>query len=247
MAAPHKPASRFLDQLRERSDAVRKHQTDAHRPIEDMLRDMDRQLWSAFRWLDEVLRHLEVIRPTVQHTFHIMGVLSIASPRYERGFISYRRKPVASMELLEHVEIFYRLSQDNPVTMKVQPASASSIEERLRAAQLQFRYDTELDEHRVVRNGIFTVTPAITASVRLVPDYRRQRVEVTLRNVDRFESVILDFAANGLNEAALEDLVHLILGEGNQFLRRAPLAGMGASRHDHALEQAAAKQATRVA
>ena len=243
-AAPHKPASRFLDQLRERSDAVRKHQTDTHRPIEDQLRDIDRRLWSAFRWLDEVLRHLEVIRPTVQHTFHIMGLLTIASPRYERGFISYRRKPVAGMELLEHVELFYRMTLDNPVLMKVQPGVASSIDERLRAAHLQFRYDTELDEHRLVRHGVFTIEPNITASVRIEPDYRRQRVDVTLRNVDRFESVILDFAANAINEAALEDLVHLMLGEGNQFLRRAPLAGMGGRRADAALAAAAATPRT---
>ena len=246
MNAPHKPASRFLDHLREQSDAVRKHQTDEHRPIEDTLRAMDRQLWNAFRWLEEVLRHLEVIRPQVQHTFHVMGVLSIASPRYERGFISYRRRPVAGMELLEHIELFYRMTHDDPVVVKVQPAAANSIEDRLRSAQLQFRYDTELDEHRVVRQGIFTVTPHITASVRIEPDYRRQRVEVTLRNVDRFESVVLDFAGNGLAEAALEDLVHLMLGEGNQFLRRAPLAGVGARRQEAAFANAvAAKDASR--
>lgn len=245
MAAPHKPASRFLDQLREQSSAVRKHQTDQHRPIEETLRDMDRQLWNAFRWLEEVLRHLEVIRPQVQHTFNVMGGLSIATPRYERGFISYRRRPVAGMELLEHVELFYRMTNDNAVVLKVQPGAAHSVEERLRSAQLEFRYDTELDEHRVVRAGLFTITPNITASVRLEPDYRRQRIEVTLRNVDRFESVILDFAGNGLTEAALEDLVHLMLGEGNQFLRRAPLAGMGARRKDVAFAAAAAAKTTR--
>lgn len=237
--ASDQPPSRFLDQLRKQSDALRKTQGEESRPIEDTLRAMDRQLWTAFRWLDEALRHLEVIRPRVQHAFQLPGVLTINAPRYERGFISYRRRAVGGLDLLEHVELFYRLTNEAPLVLKVQPGSASGIDERLRGAHLQFRYDTELDEHRVVRHGVFTVSPEITAQVRFEPDYRRQRVEVTLRNIDRFESVILDFAGNALGEPALEDLVHFILGENNQFLRRAPLAGMGGRRHDAALATAA--------
>lgn len=238
MTTPQQPKG-FLDQLRKQSDAVRETQGTERRPVEETLRAMDRQLWSAFRWLEEALRHLEVIRPRVQHAFTLLGVLTIKAPRYERGFISYRRRTVASMDLLEHLEIFYRLTSDAPVVVKVQPGVAASVEERLRSAHLQSRYETELDEHRVVRSGTFIVAPEITASVRIEPDYRRQRIDVTLRNVDRFESVVLDFAADGLPEVALEDLVHFMLGEHNQFLRRAPLAGMGERRQDASMAQAA--------
>lgn len=242
-----KKPSRLLDQLRVQSDALRLQAGSQRRPVEDALREMDRQLWKAFRWLDEAVHHLEVIQPRVQHVFQLLGVLTIQSPRYERGFTSYRRRAVAGMELLEHVEMFYRLTNDAALIVKVQPGTAGGVEERLRAAHLTFRYDTEQDDLRVVRQGVFTVSPVITASVRLAPDYRRQRVEVTLRNVDRFESVILDFAGDALDEPALEDLVHFILGEGNQFLRRAPLAGVGARRHDAALANVAGKQAPTIA
>jgi hypothetical protein len=51
-----------------------------------------------------------------------------------------------------------------------------------------------------------------------------------MRYVHRFESVALEFQAAALEEPALEDLVRLILGEANTFLRRAPLAGVGAAR-----------------
>ncbi|MEP6656123.1 MAG: hypothetical protein ABJC33_02750 [Betaproteobacteria bacterium] len=238
MSIPSHPPG-LLDQLRVQSDSLRAKDGGAHQPAEDAMREIDRELWKAFRWLEEAMHHLEVIQPRVEHSFSLPGVLTIKSPRYERGFTSYRRRAVAGMELLQHVEMFYRLTTDSPVIVKVQPGVATSIEERLRAAQLQFRYNTEQDEARVVRYGVFTVTPAITACVRLVPDYGRQRIEVTLRNIDRFESVILDFAGDALDEPALEDLLRFILGENNQFLRRAPLAGMGAQRHDAVLANAA--------
>jgi hypothetical protein len=225
---PHNPS--LLARLREQSDAMRDQDAVKRKPLEEALADIDRLLWKAFRWLDEALGHLEVIRPQVVHEFRLPPLLTIALPRYEKGFVSYRRKAYGGRDLLEQVEVFYRMTQDAPIVIKVQPGAATAFEEKLRAAQVPFQYRTEQDDARVVRQGVFTVTPAVTASIRLVPDYRRQVIEVTLRNVDRFESVILEFTPDKLDESALEDLVRFILGEANSFLRRAPLAGMGRPR-----------------
>ena len=91
---------------------------------------------------------------------------------------------------------------------------------------MPYQYTTEQDENRIVRYGLFQITPAISAYVRFEPDYHRQIIEVDLRNVDRFESVSLEFQPDKLDEVALEDLIKLVLGEANTFLRRAPLAGL---------------------
>jgi hypothetical protein len=225
MADKNGPPS-LLDRLRNQSSALRDEQTAQWRPVEESIKEIDRRLWRAFKWLDEALSHLEVIRPQVARDFSIPGVLSIASPRYERGFVSYRRKPIAGQDVLDHVEVFYRLLGERPIDLIVQPAAAQSTEDRLRSAQLQFDYRTEQDSARVVRSGHFIVKAIVTANVRFEPDYRNQIVQVTLRNVDRFESVSLDFRGDAVDEPMLEDMLRFILGESNTFLRRAPLAGM---------------------
>ena len=176
------------------------------------------------RWLDEALGHLEVIQPTVNHRFSILNVGTIERPQFERGFVSYRRRSLGGQDLIEHVEMFYRLVGAQPLVARVHPGSAGVIEERLRGSTLPYQYQTEQDDRRVVRYGLFHVQPHITASVRFEADYSRHIVQVTLRNVDRFESVSLEFGPDKLTEAALEDLVKLITGEPNSFLRRAPLA-----------------------
>jgi hypothetical protein len=220
----------LLEQLRQRSDAAREQDVAARRPTRDDYRDVDRRLMAAFRWLDEALGHLEVIRPVVAHRFAIEPVLTIASPRYDRGFVSLRRHTYAGLELIEHIEMFYRMALAAPIRVKIQTGAAVAINERLRDAQLEFHYQVELDEARGQRCGIFTVKPAVTASVRFVPDYRRQVVEATLRNIDRLETVTLDFQPGAIDETAMEDLVHFMLGEPNTFLKRAPLAAVGAKR-----------------
>jgi hypothetical protein len=220
----------LLETLRQQSSAVRAQGEAARRPAEEALAHIDALLWRAFRWLDEALGHLEVIQPQVGHRFAIPGIVAIERPQYERGFVSYRRKALGGQELLEHVEVFYRLVGPEPLVVRVPPGSATAVEDRLRGTTLPYQYDTEKDERRVVRHGVFRITPAIAANIRFLPHYGEQVVEVVLRNVDRFESVALEFQPDHLDEAALEDLVKLILGDRNGFLRRAPLAGLRARR-----------------
>lgn len=222
----------LLEQLREKSEALRAQGEAARRPLEEGIKEIDRILWRAFRWLDEAMGHLAVIRPRVGHTFHLGTVLAIERPRFDRGFVSFRRKPVASLEVLEHVEVFYRVEGDKPLLVRVPPMQAGAVEERLRTSTLPYQYQTEQDERRVVRYGLFHVQPHISASVRIEPDYRHQAVHVSLRNVDRFESVHLEFQPDKLDEAALESLVKFMMGESNAFIRLAPLKLIRTARSD---------------
>jgi len=231
-AKPEALMPSYLDQLREQSQALRARGEAERKPMEESIKDIDRILWRTFRWLDEVMGHLEVIHPRVNHVFHLGNVLSIERPKFDRGFVAFRRRSLVGLEVLEHVELFYRVEGDKPILLRLNPGASQSLEERLRGSTLPYQYQTEQDERRVVRYGLFHVQPQLSASVRFEADYSRQIVQVTLRNVDRFESVSLEFRPDMLTEAALEDLVKFMMGEPNAFLRRAPLSLIRGRRED---------------
>jgi len=174
--------------------------------------------------------HLEVIRPDVRHRFRLGDYLTFDQLQLDSGFTALRRHGLATGDRLEHVEMYYRLAAPKPAVVRVSPMAAVAVEERLRAAALHFHSDAELDKEKIVRNTVFHVEPTIRASVRFKPDYRRHAIAVMLRNVDRFESVQLEFEPSGIDEPALEDLVRLVLGESNAFLHRAPLAYVNSRR-----------------
>lgn len=221
----------LLDKLRAQSEALRRSERARRGPAEASLRDLDRRLRKSLCWLEEVFRHLEVIKPAVAHSFRLDPYLAIEAPHFDRGFVSSRDRAVAGLELIEHVEAFYQLHGGRESVFRLPPGAARGAEGRLRAANLAYRYQTETDQNRVVRNGVFRVTPEITSSIRFAPDYRTQRVEVALRNVDRFESVSLSFRADAIDETMLEDLARLVMGEADSFLHRAPLTGVGPAPH----------------
>jgi hypothetical protein len=220
----------LLDALRQRSEALRAQRAAERLPEEKARHAIDNALWRTFRWLDEVMGHLEVIQPEVQHRFRLADYLAFDRPQFDTGFATFRRHGLAAGDGFEHVEMFYRLTATKPLVVRVSPLAAVAVEERLRGAALHFHSDIELDAEKIARYSVFHVEPAIRASVRFKPDYRRHVIEVMLRNVDRFESVLLEFEPSAIDEPALEDLVRLILGESNAFLHRAPLAYVNSRR-----------------
>ena len=225
----------LLDELRQRSEALQAQRAAARLPDEKARHAIDGALWRAFRWLDEAMGHLEVIRPDVRHRFRLGDYLSFDDLQIDSGFAAFRRHGLGTGDRLEHVEMFYRLAAPKPAVVRVSPLAAAGVEERLRAAALHFHSEAEFDQEKVVRNTVFHVEPTIRASVRFKPDYGKRAIDVMLRNVDRFESVLLEFEPTAIDEPALEDLVRLVLGESNAFLHRAPLAYVNSRRAEGAV------------
>jgi hypothetical protein len=212
------PRLALIESLRTRADALRSAERSRRSSAIEVIRGVDRRLRSALRWLDDALAQLEIIRPVVAHRFSLPGLVTISALRFEGGAVSCRRGRVAGEDVLELVEWGYRLENDAPIRLVLPPGDARVAGARLRASQLEYSYGPE------GRSGVFTIAQAVTASVRLLPDFERGLVLVTLANVDRFEIVTLEFAPDALGEPALEDLVRLVLGESDAFLKRAPLA-----------------------
>jgi len=136
----------LMDQLRQRAEAVRKQQEAARLPEAEARREIEGALWRAFRWLDEAVGHLGVIRPEVAHRFRLADYLTIDQPRFDSGFASFRRYGLGAADGgLEHVEMFYQLTAAEPIVVRVNSMAARVVEEPLRSALLGFASETEHD------------------------------------------------------------------------------------------------------
>ena len=132
----------LLDRLRQQSSEVRANEA-PRRSTEEVLVDMDQRLWRAYRWLDEALAHLSVIKPVVAHEFRIENLFTLSGLQLEQGFVSYRRRHLGGHDLLDYVETFYRLTGTQPMKVKVPPTAVATMESRLRTAGIPFRYEAQ--------------------------------------------------------------------------------------------------------
>src|SRR5262247_344698 len=120
------PASRLalIESLRTRADALRSAERSRRSSALEMIRGVDRRLRSALRWLDDALAQLEVIRPVVAHRFALPGLVTISALRFQGGAVSCRRGRIGVEDVLELVELGYRLENEAPIRLVVSQGDA---------------------------------------------------------------------------------------------------------------------------
>jgi hypothetical protein len=141
--------------------------------------------------------------------------------------VMFRKQRVQQHDVFAHVVIYYTLTGPAPAPVRVAMRRSPEVERALIAANIEFTCESDSAVRGGATSNAFRLAGGLRCEMRFDPDFINDSIIVTLRNVDRFEPVILDFAPPALDAEALDDLVNLMLGKPNQFLLRAPLRGFG--------------------
>ena len=212
----------LLDELRIQYEA-------AHEPADDAddvesFEAIDVRMRKAFRWLEKAIAYLNRLKPSIDHRFDLGYGYVFDSPRFDHGSVSQYDRRIRGFPVLEAIDIYYEISASKPLSIEVVPGWVSFAEKTLDTFALEYtrRYVGEADGS--ARKCIFSVAPKVPARVSFRIDHRTGVVIVALTNVDRLESVALEFHSTAIDETVLEDLLRLMLGRDSAFLKRAPLA-----------------------
>jgi hypothetical protein len=214
----------LLDELRTQYETARQSVPE-HGEVEGF-QEIDARMRKAFRWLEKAVAYLDGIKPPINHRFDLGHGLVFESPKFGHGSIGQHTSRIVGFPVLNEINIYYEIVAAKPLTIEVAPGGVSLVEKTLDAVALQFSSHKVETAEGTVRKCVFTVPPAIEAAVLFRVDYQTGQVTVILVNVDRFERTTLAFHSTEIDEPVLEDLVRLMLGENDAFLRRAPLAGI---------------------
>lgn len=217
----------LLDELRLQYESVRESKIE-HAEVEGF-KEIDARLRKAFRWLEKAIAYLDGIKPPINHRFDLGHGFVFDSPKFGHGSIGQHTSRIVGYSVIDEINIYYEITAGKPLTIEVAPGGVTLVETTLEAAALQFTSRRVEGADGAVRKCVFSVPPAIQAAVLFRVDYQTGQVPVTLVNVDRFDRTTLTFHSKEIEEPVLEDLLRLVLGRDDAFLRRAPLAGIHGS------------------
>ena len=214
----------LLDELRTQYEAARRSQHQESDVPE--FQAIDAQLRKAFRWLEKAIAYLDGLKPAVQHRFEVAPGIVFEAPRLARAFVGQHEQRIVGFPVLDEINISYDIAAAKPIVIDIDPVAVTGIERRLDEFGLRYSARRMEDGAGITRKCAITVAPVIPASISCRADYRTGLVDVALVNVDRLDRITLEFHSRSITEAVLEDLVRLILGRSDAFLRSAPLVGL---------------------
>jgi hypothetical protein len=219
------PRSFLLEQLRAQADAVAAKRVQQLKLSREVVDRVDKCMHAIFQYFDEATRLLQTIAPPIERAFELPHLVRFEGLHLEKASVMFRKQRVLDHEAYDYVVVYYTLAGPPLPPLRVPIRRSPEIERMLASAHIEFTTDTDSSVDTGATHNVIRLKPDLRCEVRFDPDFENGHIVVTLRNVDRFEPVILDFETVALDTRALDDLANLMLARPSQFLLRAPLRG----------------------
>jgi len=219
------PKSFLLEQLRAQADAVAAKRVQQLKLSREVVDRLDQRMHHVFQYFDEACKLPQVIYPPVERSFELPHIVRYDGLHLERASVMFRKQRLQDRDVYDYVVVYYNLAGPSPPPLRIAIRRSPEVERALVHANIEFSCDTDSTVQSGATYNVIRIAPGLRCEVRFDPDFEHGRIVATLRNVDRFEPVILDFETPALDTRALDDLVNLMLAKPSQFLLRAPLRG----------------------
>ena len=219
------PKSFLLEQLRAQADAVAAKRMQQLKLSREVVDRIDQRMHYVFQYFDEACKLLQVISPPVERSFELPHIVRYEGLHLEKASVTFRKQRLQDRDVYDYVVVYYSLAGPPPVPLRVAIRRSPEIERALVSAHIEFTCDTDSTVQSGATYNVIRIAPGLRCEARFDPDFENGRIVATLRNVDRFEPVVLDFETPALDTKALDDLVNFMLAKPSGFLLRAPLRG----------------------
>jgi hypothetical protein len=219
------PRSFLLEQLRAQADAVAAKRVQQLKLSREVVERVDQRMHAVFQYFDEACKLLQIISPPIERSFELPHIVRYEGLHLEKASVMFRKQRLLDRDFYDYIVVSYSLAGPPLPPLRVAIRRSPEVERTLVSAHIEFTTDTDSTVQSGASYNVIRFKPVLRCEVRFDADFENGRLVVTLRNVDRFEPVILDFEVPALDTRALDDLANLMLARPSQFLLRAPLRG----------------------
>jgi hypothetical protein len=213
----------FLDDLKNQASSLQARQAGDLQSAARTTQLVEAAALGAQRYLMELARHLDVIRPTARRRYALDRRLVLeALPMVDFRFDA-RRKVVRDQELIDHVMMVCSVRSGRAVQLAKDFINEIELLER-RLAQAGITFEREAVRHADHGKLIemrYEFVADVELGVRLRCDHDAGRLHFSLRNLDGLETVDCSFPAHAVTQARLDELARWWLGEPHRFLDEA--------------------------
>lgn len=214
---PTVDATPLLDQLRQQAASKQQAQQLASAEREVHSEAIDKALRHVFFYLHELTQQLDIIKPEIQRTYQLADTLEFSNLVWQQGFADYRTQPQSAGALIELVTFSFKLVGDGVLRTQREGSAADRFRTTLFDFGLPFEAKEFRNERGYLERAEFTIPCELAVNLRWRADYRQGLILLEVHNLERLGSAVYPIKPAAVDQALLDALGRLALGQPNQF------------------------------
>lgn len=210
----------LLDDLKKKADALQTQKLTQEQLRQADVDLVDKALRQTFRYLDELLKQLSVIRPENASTFALPALGDMKGLRFDESFINYRTRREGGREVFDYVSLFITWKGDTNLTVvRDLPPAIEKLRRQLDEYNLKFDVKEDFNERRSITKATFSVPSRVRSDVEIRGLYGQGKLRIEAKNLLRFGADFFTVPAEDIGEPVLEELARMLLGESSGLRR----------------------------
>jgi hypothetical protein len=220
----------LLDDLKKEAETLKNQEAQRTQSLKANAVQVDQALRNLFRYMNELFRQLNVVKPPCDRTYNLLTVGKIEGLSQSDYRVEYRTSQRNNSEHFEELNVTFRRAKAESFTVKREAESIERFRDLLWQNNMRFTSEPFRNDRRVITHEFFTINNEVICGADMVADYDEGVIRFKLKNVEDFGPSIYTLEPSIINDQCLEDLAKLLIGKLDvNFERYNRKAGFGNS------------------
>lgn len=203
----------LLDDLKKEADSLKNQEAQRTQSLKANAVQVDQALRSIFKYMHELFRQLNVVKPPCERAYNLLTVGKIEGLSQSDYRIDYRTSQRNSSEHYEELTITFRRAKPDSFVVKREAELIERFRDLLWQNNMRFTSESVRNERRVITHEFFTINNEVICGADVVGDYEEGVIRFKLKNVEDFGPSIYTLEPSVVNDKSLEDLAKLFIGK----------------------------------
>lgn len=224
----------FLDELKKEADALKAQeqnltQARAQEVTQSFLL-VQSKLKTIWRYLQELVKHLNTISASTTRTYYIDGFGTIDDFRPERFVVNTDRFNIDEKEFLKVIYLRFSCKTSQEIVIEKNTPSMIDMERQyLWQANLKFQCTEFKNAKGIVDRATFNVVNEIPVHIKFSADFEKGMIFLSIKNLNGLTVNQYTYDANEVDEKLLDEFAKYLVGKPGGFIEL--------GRHQQALRQ----------
>lgn len=222
----------LLDDLKKEAESVKSQEAARTQSLKANAVQVDHALRSIYKYLNELFRQLNVVKPPCARSYDLLTVGKIDGLSQSDYRIEHRTSQRNNSEHYEELTVSFRRSKPETMKIKREAETIEKFRNLLWQNNMRFTSEAMRNDRRVVTHEFFTINAEVLCGADIIGDYDEGVIRFKMKNVEDFGPGIYTVDPTNITEKLLEDLAKLFIGQLDvnfENYNRRPTFGSGTS------------------
>ena len=213
---------KFLDELKKEAETLKqKEALDTQAKLTTLgqnFMQLQAKLREIYAYLDDLVKQLNIIKPTVLRSYYIEGVGNFENLNQQDYFLNKRHKTIDNKDFIDQITLRFRCAPGDVLTAeKESPSTIQALKEYLWTYNIKFETQEIKNERGFVKRVIFKIPGEVVVNITISGDFEKSQIKIHTKNMERLSERDFTYEIDEINEALLEEFSKFLLGKPNNF------------------------------